>query len=121
MPASVSALSALAGARKVYCLGAGVPRSVIAVSRFTIAMSYQRSTGAIPLSTVAGFALSAVRSGPSKCTSPPKASVTGASARVVVVAGARVEVVVDRGGRDVAVDGERFVEPHAAPATNANA
>src|SRR4051812_32021423 len=96
MPAAVSAVSALAGARNVYCFGAGVPRSVMAVSRFTIAMSADRNTGAIPLRTVAGFAASATPIGPSKCTSPPNANVTGPSARVVVVVAGGAVVVVAR-------------------------
>src|SRR5664280_2764398 len=74
-PPARSAGNAVAGARNRYCLAAGVPRSVTAVSRLTTARSAPASTGWIGASVVAGSA-SRGRTTPSKCTSPPKASVT---------------------------------------------
>src|SRR5215472_15439099 len=100
MPAASSAVNALGDARNVYTLASGVPRSVIAVSRFTIAMSARRSTGAIGANIVSGFAASLARSGPSKCTSPANASVTLPRAGF-----GRVVVVVDE-GRVTRVGGE---------------
>src|SRR4051812_25648996 len=86
-PPDASAVNADAGARNVNSLGWGVPRSVIAVSRLTIAMSADSRTGAIGASTVAGFAASKLRKAPSKCTSLPNASTTGRRFTVVVVTG----------------------------------
>ena len=60
----------------MYDFGTGLPRSVIAVSRFTIATSAWASSGAIGLNIPAGFESSCDRMPPSKCTSPPKAKVT---------------------------------------------
>ncbi|MDQ1519120.1 MAG: hypothetical protein QOI55_193, partial [Actinomycetota bacterium] len=80
--------------------GAAVPRSVIAVSRFTNAKSADDNTGAIGARTPAGFASSCDRSPPWKCTSPPNAIVTAwplprrPRAAVVVVG---IAVVVGRG------------------------
>src|SRR5664280_1523886 len=74
-PLARSAENAVAGARNRYCLAAGVPRSVTAVSRLTTARSAPASTGWIGASAVAGSS-SRGRTTPSKCTSPPKASVT---------------------------------------------
>src|SRR5674536_366159 len=74
-PPARSAGNAVAGARNRYCLAAGVPRSVTAVSRLTTARAAPASTGWIGASAVAGSA-SRGRTTPSKCTSPPKASVT---------------------------------------------
>ena len=54
------------------------PRSVTAVSRFTIARSAPPSVGAIAPSTVRERESSVARTSPSKWTSPAKASVTGA-------------------------------------------
>ena len=70
-------MNADAGARKLYSFGCGDPRSVIAVSRFTIARSADCSTGAIGASTPDGLAASFDRSTPSKWTSPANASTTG--------------------------------------------
>ena len=106
MPAASSAVSALGGARKRYTFLSGVPRCVMAVSRFTIAMSALRKTGAIGANIVSGLAASLARSGPSKCTSPPKANVTAPRVGfgrvvVVVVEGRGARVVVDVTGADV--------------------
>src|SRR3954451_3460125 len=69
IPAVRSAFIALAGARKVYFLGPGVPRVVIAVSRFTTARSAAFSLAvAEPKSPP-----SAPPEAPAKCTSPAKA------------------------------------------------
>src|SRR3954462_9212956 len=75
-PAARTASKAATGARKWYCLGSSVPRSVIAVSRLTIAKSADDRTVAIGPNAVAGLVSSgAVR--PVKCTSPANASVHG--------------------------------------------
>src|SRR3954466_3660605 len=79
-PAARTASKAVTGARKWYCLGSSVPRSVIAVSRLTIAKSADDRTAEIGPNAVAGFASSgAVR--PVKWTSPAKASVSGPAGR----------------------------------------
>src|SRR5450759_3359835 len=70
-PPARSAGNAVAGARNRYCLAAGVPRSVTAVSMLTTARSAPASSGWIGASAVAGSA-SRGRTTPSKCTSPPK-------------------------------------------------
>ena len=70
-PAARRASKALSGARNVYCLGAGVPRRVTAVSRLTMARSASaRTWPAEPQRCVSARAAT-----PSKCTSPAKASV----------------------------------------------
>src|SRR5256885_12364687 len=87
MPASRRAVSAVAGVRKWKSLGAGSPRVVIAVSRFTIARSACRRAGAAGPNAVAGSANSAaVRS--VKCTSPANAKVNSPLGGAEVVAGA---------------------------------
>src|SRR5690242_20079445 len=96
-PAARNACSPATGARNAYCFGAGVPRSVTAVSRFTTATSALDSTGAIGPSSDPGAATARDRNEPSKWTSPPNASVTGASGGRVVV------VVLDDGARSAAV------------------
>src|SRR5919107_1956905 len=55
-PADLRAVRADGGARKGKSLGAGVPRSVMAVSRFTTARSARPSTPATGPKVVAGFA-----------------------------------------------------------------
>jgi len=75
-PAARRASSATAGVRKLYFFGTGVPRSVIAVSRLTIARSAALSVGAIGARTAAGSFSSFDRRWPSNITSPPNASVT---------------------------------------------
>src|SRR5512135_3488024 len=98
MPADASATGALGGARNVNCLGSGVPRWVIAVSRLTIAMSARLKTGAIGARTPAGFAANFAASGPWKWTSPPNASVTAPfGISVVVVVDGTVEVPAGAG------------------------
>ena len=92
-PASLRAVRAGGGARKVKSLGAGVPRSVIAVSRLTTARSARRSTPAIGPRVVAGLAASRDSIAPSKWTSPPKARVTGSPV------GSRVRRPAGGGGR----------------------
>ena len=72
-----SARNAVAGVRKVNSFEAAAPVSVTAVSRFATAMSACPSTGAIGASIPEGSAASLLASTPSKCTSPPKAKVTG--------------------------------------------
>ena len=76
-PPASSAANALEGARNVNSFGAGEPRSVTAVSRFTTAMSARRSVDPIAPSTVDGDDASRSRIGLSKWMSPPKANVTG--------------------------------------------
>ena len=76
-PAARIASSAVAGALKFHSFGIGVAASVIAVSRFTMAMSAADRTGAIPASRAFGSASSFSRMWVSKCTSPPNAKVTG--------------------------------------------
>src|SRR5215217_3907 len=76
-PASLRAVRADGGARKVKSLGAGLPRSVMAVSRLTTARSARRSTLATGPKVVAGLAARRLAIAPSKWTSPPKARVTG--------------------------------------------
>jgi hypothetical protein len=78
-PAAARAENAVIGARKWYCFGWGVPRSVIAVSRLTMVRSAACSTGLIgPNAVVGWFSSGAVR--PVKWTSPAKASVSGPDA-----------------------------------------
>ena len=76
MPADLSAVNAVAGARNTYCFFAGVPLVVIAVSRLTMARSAWLRTVAIGPTAVAGSAARRLASSPMKCTSPPNASVT---------------------------------------------
>src|SRR5215217_1743110 len=93
-PASLRAVRADGGARKVKSLGAGVPRSVMAVSRLTTARSARRRTSATGPRAVAGSAASRDPMAPSKWTSPPKAMVTGSpvGSRVAPARGAAVVV-----------------------------
>src|SRR3954454_7369484 len=70
-PADRRASKAVSGARKVYCLGAGVPRRVTAVSRFTI----PRSAAARTWPADPQLCVRARAEAPSKWTSPAKASV----------------------------------------------
>src|SRR6266536_594954 len=77
-PAPLSARNAVGEARKVKSLLCGVPRVVIAVSRFTIARSARRSTAATGPKAVAGSRASRPPMTPSKWTSPPNARVTAA-------------------------------------------
>src|SRR5215216_714118 len=92
-PAALRAVRADGGARKVKSLGAGVPRSVMAVSRLTTARSARRRTLAMG-PRVAGLAASRDPIAPSKWTSPPKARVTGSpvGSRVAPARGAAVVV-----------------------------
>ena len=76
-PPASSAAKAVAGARNVYALDWGVPRFVIAVSRFTTVRSASPRTGRMERRTWRGSASSSWRIGLSKCTSPANASVTG--------------------------------------------
>src|SRR5215218_10166035 len=94
-PASLRAVRAAGGARKVKSLGAGVPRSVMAVSRLTTARSARRRTPAMGPKVVAGLVASRDPIAPSKWTSPPKAMVTGSPVGSLVppAVGRRVVVV----------------------------
>src|SRR3954453_11269524 len=79
MPAAFRAVYAVAGARKWYSFGSGVPRSVTALSRFTTARSAPDRTGAIgPIAVAGSRSSAAVR--PVKCTSPAKANVRSTGA-----------------------------------------
>src|SRR5512132_1529515 len=95
-PASLRAVRAEGGARKVKSLGAGVPRSVMAVSRLTTARSARRSTPAIGPKVVAGLAARRAAIAPSKWTSPPKARVTGSPVGSLVWPARWAEVVAGR-------------------------
>src|SRR5674536_121335 len=99
-PPARSAGNAVAGARNRYCLAAGLPRSVTAVSRLTTARSAPASTGWIGASAVAGSA-SRGRTTPSKCTSPPKASVTAGPCLLYTSDATDEEDSVDLGGRRI--------------------
>jgi hypothetical protein len=80
MPAARSASNAVGFVRKWNCLGCGAPRSVTAVSRFSVVTSAALSSGVIDgPNAVAGSASSfAVRS--MKCTSPANSSVMSPAA-----------------------------------------
>src|SRR5882762_1742396 len=109
MPAPRSAVSAEAGVRKWKSLGAGSPRVVIAVSRFTMARSAPRRPAVAAPNAVAGWVSSdAVRS--MKCTSPANANVNspdgragldgaGADATGRVVGGGETEPETDGAGQ----------------------
>src|SRR6266700_1089098 len=77
--ASLNAVIAVGGAWKTNCLGCGSVHApeIRADSKFVIDRSAPASSVEIPSRAVAGSAESVVASGPSKCTSPPNASVTG--------------------------------------------
>src|SRR6266536_695565 len=125
MPASRRAVSAVPGVRKWKSLGAGSPRVVIAVSRFTMARSARRSPGAAGPNAVAGCASrAAVRS--VKCTSPANANVNSPDGRAGVEeagwaeegrAAARAAEDVDDGGPDVGSAGCALPLVQAAAAT----
>src|SRR4051812_16556739 len=103
-PADFRALKAPSAARKVYCLGAGVPRRVTAVSRFTTARSaFARTLPAGPQVCVRARA-----DAPSKCTSPAKASVAvlRRPSRELPGSAARGAVTAVRCGDAVAVRAE---------------
>src|ERR1022692_1661663 len=71
---------AVFGAANTNCLGcgSGQPAATSADSKLVIEMSAPDSSLAmLPSSAVTGSAASRAASGPSKCTSPPNASVTG--------------------------------------------
>ena len=94
MPPAASAVSADAGARNVNSFGAGVPRSVIAVSRLPTVRSAAPSTRRDRREHASpGPRASLSRSTPSKWMSPAKANVTGCPLPrrpiVVVVAAVR--------------------------------
>ncbi len=74
-PADRKAPKAEAGARKLNSLGAAVPRSVTAVSRFTMVTS-AASGEATPDRSAVGSSSSWLANGPAKFTSPAKAKVT---------------------------------------------
>src|SRR4029453_7041596 len=110
-PAALRAVRAVGGARKVKSLAAGVPRSVMAVSRFTTARSARRRTLAIGPKVVAGSADRRDSMAPSKWTSPPKARVTGSpvgslgsEARLAAAVAGRPVVAVDLAAARVVVD-----------------
>src|SRR5829696_1418585 len=101
-PAALRAVRAVGGARKLKSLAAGVPRSVMAVSRFTTARSARRRTLAIGPKVVAGSAASRDSMAPSKWKSTPKARVTGSPVGSLGSEARLGAVVV--GGAVVAVD-----------------
>src|SRR5262245_40202379 len=119
-PADASAANARAGARNVNSFDAGVPRSVIAVSRLTTARSAADRIGAIGASIPVGLVSSCARNIFSKCTSPPNAIVTGwplprrpRGAVVVVVDGA----VLVEGATVAAVEEDEAPRDPPAPSS----
>jgi hypothetical protein len=93
-PEADKALSAAGVARKWYVFGAGVPRLVIAVSRFTIDRSAEPRYGRTEDNEDRGdFSSAATWS--AKCTSPPKATVIGCGSADLV---ARADVTAPADG-----------------------
>jgi hypothetical protein len=108
-PAAFTASNAVAGARKWYVFGSGVPRVVTAVSRLTIDMSADWNIDDTGPNAVAGF-LSNARVRSVKWTSPPNASVISGG---VVGVGLGVAAGALDGEGEAGDDGDDGAPEHA--------
>ncbi len=115
IPAVCRALNADGGARKTYFLSAGVPRVVTVVSRLTIARSARPSVWAIDPNMVRGSAASRSPTLPSKCTSPPKAIVTGVPVGTRSPSRTGSEARGSPGGEDVTASAGGVAEGDVVP------
>src|SRR4051812_40329543 len=110
MPAALSAVNALGGARNVNSFAAAEPPVVIAVSRFTIVRSALRSTAAAGPNTVFGSAERRAPTRSMKWTSPAKDMVNSPGGKCAALLDGFAGALEPAGGAGASVTGGSDVE-----------